>query len=255
MLTLVGVRVHAPGVARPLLEVPHLEISAGERIVVRGPSGSGKTLLLSVLSGRLAPGLALAGERVVAGVRRVGFVPQRGIEALHPLVRLRRQLSAVTGADAARVAQVLGRVGLTDPRLARRRPAELSGGQAQRAAIALAVLTGAPLVIADEPTSALDPQTRDEVLGLLTDVLEAFGAETRTAPTLVVSTHDPEVADALSARRLEVAAGRIVRDIPAPRPESGIACSACAGSTLAGPVAAGPVAAGPVAALAPGGGG
>lgn len=147
-------------------------------------------------------------------------MPQRGVEAFHPLIRLGRQLRVVTGADRTRAGDVLARVGLGDPRLRRRRrPAELSGGQAQRAAIALAVLSGAGLVVADEPTSALDPQTRDDVLSLLTGALASDAAG---APALVVSTHDPEVAAVLGARRLEVLDGRIVADIPAPcAPEAG----------------------------------
>lgn len=219
MLTLVDVRVRAPGQTAPLLEIPRLEVSAGERIVVHGPSGAGKSLLLSVLAGSLtaarAGGLTLSGRREVVGCARIGWVPQRSVEALHPLVRLERQLRLVTGADHARTSRVLGRVGLGDPRIARRRPAELSGGQAQRAAVALAVLSGADLVVADEPTSALDPQTRDEVLSLLTDTLRP-GEPDATAPALVVSTHDAAVSALLGARRLDVVGGRIVADTPAP---------------------------------------
>lgn len=224
MLTLVDVRVRARGGGPSLLEVPRLGVIAGERIVVQGPSGAGKSLLLSVLAGRLAGGLTLAGRREAPGLARVAFVPQRGIEALHPLIRLGRQLQVVTGADRTRVSDVLGRVGLADPRFLRRRPAELSGGQAQRAAIALAVLTGAGLVVADEPTSALDPQTRDEVLAVLIEALAPRDAAA-PAPTLVVSTHDPEVADVLRARRLEVLGGRVVADVAAPRP-AGVAVGA-----------------------------
>lgn len=215
MLTLVDVRVRAADEAIPLLEVPRLEVAAGERIVVRGPSGAGKSLLLSVLAGRVIDGLTLTGRRAAAGIERVGFVPQRGIEAFHPLIRLGRQLRVVTGVDRTRTSDLLARVGLGDPRLVRRRPAELSGGQAQRAAIALAVLSGAGLVVADEPTSALDPQTRDEVLSLLTGALASGGAGA-PAPSLIVSTHDPEVAEVLRARCLEVVGGRIVADVPAP---------------------------------------
>lgn len=214
MLTLVDVRVRARDGAAPLLEVPRLTVSAAERIVVQGPSGAGKSLLLSVLAGRLDGGLVLTGHRDAPDLDRVGFVPQRGIEAFHPLIRLGRQLEAVTGAGRARRSAALARVGLGAPRFARRRPAELSGGQAQRAAIALAVLTGARIVIADEPTSALDPQTRDEVLAVLTEALQ--GGDTAVpAPALVVSTHDREVAAVLGARRLEVVGGRIVADVAA----------------------------------------
>lgn len=228
MLTLADVRVRAADETAPLLEVTRLKVAAGERIVVCGPSGAGKSLLLAVLAGRLLDGLTLTGRRDARGLERIGFVPQRGVEAFHPLIRLGRQLRVVTGADRARAGDVLARVGLGDPRLRRRRPAELSGGQAQRAAIALAVMSGAGLVVADEPTSALDPQTRDDVLSLLTGALASDAAG---APALVVSTHDSEVAAVLGARRLEVLDGRIVADIPAPcAPEAGAPPAAGEGS-------------------------
>lgn len=190
-----------------LLEVPRLEIAAGERLVITGASGSGKSLLLSSLAGRWAPGLRFEGSRE-ARSERIGFVPQRGLDALHPLSPLDRQLRRVTGAAAGRVAEVLRAVGLSDPELHRRRPAELSGGQAQRAAIALAVLAEAPLILADEPTSALDRHTRDGVLRLLDEMAGEHRA-------LVVTTHDPEVARVLATRHIRVTAGRVA-EVPLP---------------------------------------
>ncbi|MDQ1128219.1 ATP-binding cassette domain-containing protein [Microbacterium sp. SORGH_AS_0888] len=203
MLTLVGVQVHAPGNPDPLLTVRSLALRAGDRVVVRGPSGAGKSLLLNVLAGRLAPSLVLTGERHVApGLDRIGIVPQRGIEALHPLLSLRSQLRAATGASRAEVDDMLGRVGLAPSTFGPRRPAELSGGQAQRAAIARAALTRAPVVIADEPTSALDPATRDEVVDVLSRSLDPGTA-------LVVATHDAAVAAVLGAHRLDVSHGQV----------------------------------------------
>lgn len=189
------------GDGRVVLRVDHLTVAAGDRLVVTGPSGAGKTVLLRLLSGHLAAGLTATGRRDAASPR-AAVVPQRGLDALHPLVPLARQLRAVTGVSADRVREALGSVGLGDPHAARRRPAELSGGQAQRAAIALAVLSGAPLVVADEPTSALDQDTRDRVLDLFATVITADRA-------LVVSTHDDAVADRLGARRLRVADGTV----------------------------------------------
>jgi ABC-type glutathione transport system ATPase component len=184
---------------RTLLFVASLDVMAGQRIVVTGPSGSGKSLLLSTLTGRWPAGLGFTGERT-AELDRIGFVPQRGLDSLHPLIPLARQLRMVTGADVGRVVSVLESVGLDDPGLHRRRPAELSGGQVQRASVALAALTNAPLVLADEPTSALDHESRDQTLRLLEEVVGP-------RQTLVVATHDTAVVRALGARHLAVSDG------------------------------------------------
>lgn len=194
-----------------LLLVASLDVLAGQRIAVTGPSGSGKSLLLSTLTGRWPAGLGFTGERTTA-VDRIGFVPQRGLDALHPLIPLARQLRLVTGAAPDRIVSVLESVGLDDPALHRRRPAELSGGQAQRASVALAALTNAPLVLADEPTSALDHESRDQTLRLLEEIVGP-------RQTLVVATHDTAVVRALAARHLAVSDG-VVTEL-SPRAEQG----------------------------------
>lgn len=184
-----------------LLDVPALDLFPGDRVVITGQSGSGKSMLLSTLMGRWAVGLHFDGHRTIAP-GPIGFVPQRGLDALHPLVPLGRQLARVSGASRARVAETLIQVGLPDPDLHRRRPAEISGGQAQRAAVALAALTDAPLILADEPTSALDHDTRDLMLALLGDVI---GPE----QVLVVATHDTTVVQVLGTRHLRIAGGSV----------------------------------------------
>lgn len=174
-------------------------------MVVTGPSGSGKSLLLSTLAGRWPVGVDESGERTTE-LDRLGFVPQRGLDALHPLIPLGRQLQRVTRASPDRVAGVLDAVGLSDPALQRRRPAELSGGQAQRAAVALASLTEAPLILADEPTSALDHESRDQTIDLFLRLVEPNQA-------LVVATHDVAVAEALATRRFHVKHGAVVESL------------------------------------------
>lgn len=186
---------------RALLEIEEFTLLPGERVVITGPSGAGKSLLLSMITGHWAPGLEFSGTRV-AGSPRIGCIPQRGQDALHPLLPLGRQLRKATGASAQQVASTLDAVGLGDPSLLARRPAELSGGQAQRAAIALAVLSEAPVIIADEPTSALDDRSRDLVLDLLGTVLDERQA-------LVLSTHDAAAARALATRHLVLDSGKI----------------------------------------------
>ena len=200
-IALRNARVHAEGTERTLLDIAALELFAGERVVVTGLSGSGKSLLLATLSGRWAAGLSFTGERTT-DLTRIGFIPQRGMDALHPLSKLERQLAKVSGKNPEQVSQVLEAVGLGDAELRRRRPAELSGGQAQRATIALAVLTEAPLILADEPTSALDHETRDKTLRLLDQVI---GKQ----QTLVVATHDWAVARVLATRHLVIDDGKM----------------------------------------------
>jgi putative ABC transport system ATP-binding protein len=95
-----------------------------------------------------------------------------------------------------------------------RRPGELSGGQAQRVAVARALITGPDVVFADEPTGALDQATGHEVMRILTETTRAAGA------SLVVVTHDENVA-AWCSRRIEVRDGLVVRpcaEAPAPVP-------------------------------------
>jgi peptide/nickel transport system ATP-binding protein len=195
-----------------LLAIASLDVLAGQRIAITGPSGSGKSLLLSTLTGRWPAGLRFTGERT-ARLQRIAFVPQRGLDALHPLIPLARQLRMVTGADLARISTVLAAVGLDDPALHRRRPAELSGGQAQRASVALAALTAAPLVLADEPTSALDHESRDQTLRLLEEIVGP-------RQTLVVATHDIAVVRALGARHLAVSDGVVTEVSPGVGPGS-----------------------------------
>lgn len=193
-----------------LLAVDRLSLAPGSRTVIMGPSGAGKSVLLQALSGRMPGNLEMQGTRTAsAAVGRIGFVPQRGTDALHPLIPVGAQISLVSTAGPAEVADAFRSVGLDPETLMRRRPAELSGGQAQRAAIALAFLGAPALVIADEPTSALDNATRDETLTILRALSDRAGS------ALVVATHDPVVAESLDADRIDVAGGRIARLSPA----------------------------------------
>jgi peptide/nickel transport system ATP-binding protein len=203
LLSLSGVSVTARRTGETLLAVPALTVVPGSRTVVMGPSGAGKSMLLSTLTGRLPGGVVLAGTRTAADRLRIGFVPQRGAEALHPLLPIGKQLRAVTGSSSARVARVLADVGLDAGALGPRRPAELSGGQLQRVAISLAFLGSPALVIADEPTSALDNTSRDETLAMLRGLSDTTGS------ALVVATHDPLVQSRLDAELVRVEAGRV----------------------------------------------
>ncbi len=200
-----------------------LTIERGESVAVMGASGSGKTTLLHVLAGITAPDRGAvtftpaAGSPVdVTGMAesgrsrlrrdRFGFVFQQGL--LIPEltagenVALALMITGIGRAEAmGRAVSWLDALGLQGK--ADRRIGELSGGQAQRVAIARAQVTGAEVVFADEPTGALDSRTSVEVMDAL------LWATTGQGRTLVLVTHDPEVA-ARCARTVSVRDGRIV---------------------------------------------
>jgi peptide/nickel transport system ATP-binding protein len=193
-----------------LLTIPHLSVRSGDLLCLMGPSGSGKSLLLGTLSGRLPAGVRVSrGSRICARMTRIGLVAQRAASGLHPLIPVDRQLALVTGRTPREVTRILTSLGL-ESSCHHRRPAELSGGQAQRAAMGLAALSRAAVLLADEPTSALDPHSRDETIALLLSLR-------REEPTLalVIATHDPEVPHSLGADLIEVSEGRLGERIPA----------------------------------------
>ena len=196
-----------------------LVIRAGEMVALVGASGSGKSTLMNVLGclDRLNEGsYHVAGREASrldwderAALRRAhfGFVFQR--------YNLLPQLSALAnveipaiyaGRDAkerhSRALALLGQLGLG----ARvdHRPDQLSGGQQQRVSIARALMNGGEVILADEPTGALDSQTRREMMALLLEL-------NRRGHTLVIATHDPNVAS-FAHRIVEVADGRIISD-------------------------------------------
>jgi putative ABC transport system ATP-binding protein len=195
-----------------------LEIARGELVVVLGPSGSGKTTLLNVIgaiesattgtvrvAGRDLSGL---GEEAMTAFRRhaVGFVFQffNLIPTLTALenVELIAELAARDG--AANATRVLRQVGLGD-RLDHF-PAQLSGGEQQRVAVARALVAEPQLLLCDEPTGALDLETGRVVLALLQEVGRQSGR------TVVMVTHNAAVAG-MGDRVLRVRDGRIVEDV------------------------------------------
>lgn len=190
------------GTVRALVGVD-LNLPRGCQVAVMGPSGSGKTTLLHCLAGVLRPtsgsvvveGEELVGmpERKVSRLRleRFGFVFQDG-QLLPELtgeenVALPLMLAGTSRpAATTRAHEVLASLGLAG--LGAQRPGQLSGGQAQRIAIARALVTSPQVVFADEPTGALDQVTGHEVMAVLTGACRASGA------TLVLVTHDTGVA-------------------------------------------------------------
>lgn len=192
---LLQVRLTAGYGTRTVLNDLTFSLAAGERLGLVGSSGAGKSTLLLALLGLLPwrggwtrgevslNGRNLLGmkERDVRRLRgkTVALVPQSPVSALNPALSLETHLKEAWRAheppDKARLAQrtelLLRRVQLpSDPAFLKRKPGEISVGQAQRCAIALALLHRPALVIADEPTSALDPSTQVEVLELLREI-------------------------------------------------------------------------------------
>jgi ABC-type lipoprotein export system ATPase subunit len=195
-----GVRVvHGRGVTA--LEGVDLEIGVGERLALWGPSGSGKTTLLHVLGGMTAPTSGVVQRRT----RRIAYVFQTAALLPHFTALENVAFAArAAGGPAGRTAiEMLALVGLEAK--ADALPGELSGGEAQRTAIARALGQRPELLLCDEPTGQLDSDTGARVL----DLLDAFQREDGFA--LVIATHDADVA-ARCARTVELADGRVVAD-------------------------------------------
>lgn len=196
-----------------------LNLDPGELVALTGPSGCGKSTLLLLCAGVLgfADGSIKVNGQELAGlsadrradIRRVGIgmVFQFGelIAELSLLdnVALVAELSGAGRHTALeRASALLARVGLSD--LADAKPGAVSGGQAQRCAIARALVHEPRLVLADEPTGALDQANSRTVLGLLAELCR----ERQTA--LLVATHDSQVA-AACARQVSMLDGRVSR--------------------------------------------
>ncbi len=200
-----------------------LHVEPGEMITVIGASGSGKSTLLNVLGGLDEP---TAGTALVAGHdlmqmtgrqrneyrrRVVGFVWQQTARNLQPYLTARRNVEfplAIAG-DSRRTRrikaeQLLEMVGLIDR--ADHRPSELSGGEQQRVAIAVALANQPELLLADEPTGELDTATAVEVF----EVLRRINAE--LGVTGVIVTHDPLVSQQVD-RTVAIRDGRISSEI------------------------------------------
>ncbi|HEU0290687.1 MAG TPA: ABC transporter ATP-binding protein [Burkholderiales bacterium] len=183
-----------------VLSVPSMQAGQGAHWLVLGPSGSGKTTLLHILAGILKPA---AGKVEVAGTdvtgldapaldrfrgRHIGIVMQRlhligSLSVMNNL--LLAQYLAGVAQDSARVRDVLASLDLADK--ADAYPHELSFGQAQRVAVARAVVNQPKLLLADEPTSNLDDARCNQALELLQAQAKSCGA------TLVIATHDQRI--------------------------------------------------------------
>jgi ABC-type lipoprotein export system ATPase subunit len=196
-----------------------LVVPGGERLVVHGPNGSGKSTLLGVLAAEVAPsagrvrvdGVDLVGADDVARTalrrERLGLVDQRARRSLRPEldvldnVALQLRIGGRRRSDArALAAESLELLSLGH--LANRRPETLSGGEAQRVAVAAALAHRPAVVLADEPTGELDAHAADLVYDVLATAVHELGA------TLVLVTHDPR-ATRIADRVVRIRDGRL----------------------------------------------
>jgi putative ABC transport system ATP-binding protein len=197
-----------------------LAVASGESVAIMGPSGSGKSTLLNLIAGLDRPSsgtVTVGGERVDAlsetGLarfrrRQVGMIFQffNLLDDMTVLdnVLLPAQLAGMPSAAArARVDELL-----TALRIGPRRdayPARLSGGERQRVAIARALVNRPALLLADEPTGALDTATGDEIGALLLDL-------NSSGQTLILVTHNPDLAARYARRVVEIVDGQVTRD-------------------------------------------
>ena len=197
-----------------------LDIDEGEFISIIGPSGSGKSTLMHILGCLDSPtkgtiqldGIMIhdASSRQLAAMRnqKIGFVFQffNLLPKLNVMqnVELPMIYSGVSGKQRRERAMAsLEAVGMANR--ARHRPSQLSGGQQQRCAIARALVNSPKIVFADEPTGNLDSHTGEAILSL-------FRKLSTEGRTIVLVTHDPEIA-AVTPRRIEIRDGKIAEKV------------------------------------------
>jgi ABC-type glutathione transport system ATPase component len=212
--------------SRLVSRIPALDVAAGQCVALVGESGSGKTSALQAIMGLGSfSGARVCGSVLIDGVEVIGasdrklrevhgsaitLVSQSPQAALNPTMRLGRLASlalkqhGVRGAEAKeRIADALGRVVLPADIL-RRYPHEVSGGQAQRFCIALAVALRVRCIAADEPTSALDVTVQAEILRLLDELRRQRGM------AVVLVSHDLALVSTLADQIVVMKDGQVV---------------------------------------------
>lgn len=225
---------------RPILRGIDLRVAAGEAVAFVGPSGAGKTTLMRLLNGAVVPTAGtvtvegrdlscLSGAALRRQRARIGFVHQdlrlvpnlRVVQnvlsgrlgLLGPLGTLRLLLSPAKD-DLREAHRLLGRVGIDE--LMYQRTDRISGGQAQRVAVARALFQRPGLLAADEPVASVDPARARSVVELLVRLCSEDGL------TLCVSLHDPGLVRAFFPRVVGLRDGRLRFDLPAEAVDDGM---------------------------------
>jgi putative ABC transport system ATP-binding protein len=218
------VRIYAgDGIEVQALQGLDLLIAPGELTALVGASGSGKSTLMNILAGLDTPtagtvrvagqelGAMSARDRLAYRRREVGFVWQQASRNLLPYLTARQNVLMPMRfsrmgrrAGARRAAELLGTLGVAH--CADRVPERMSGGEQQRAAVAVALANQPKLLLADEPTGELDRATATEVFAALQTANDALGA------TVLVVTHDPAVSSQVR-RTIAIRDGRTSTEI------------------------------------------
>jgi putative ABC transport system ATP-binding protein len=219
------------GSGQPAVDGITLDIAPGEAVAVMGPSGSGKSTMLNLIAGLDRPTngtITVAGQRIdrlsetgMARCRRrqIGMIFQF-FNLLDDLtvadnILLPAQLAGMRRSQArARARELLAALHIERHRDAY--PARLSGGERQRVAIARALVNRPAVLLADEPTGALDTATGEEIGELLLDL-------NRSGQTLVMVTHNPELAARYTHRAVHLLDGRIAERTGDPLPTARLA--------------------------------
>jgi ABC-type glutathione transport system ATPase component len=229
---LLRVALQASYAGRQVLRDIRFELKRGEVLGLVGTSGAGKSTLVQSLlgllpwrGGRVTGEVMLNGQNLLAlsdrdfrklRGREIALIPQSPMTALNAAISLQTHFSEAWKAHeksgpaalAQRLQTLLAEVQLpADPEFLRRRPSQVSVGQAQRVLIALALLHRPALIIADEPTSALDPVTQTQIVDLLRTLNRQHGA------TLLYISHDLISVLQLSDRIAVLDAGSIVESL------------------------------------------
>ncbi len=197
-----------------------ISIKKGEFVFIVGTSGSGKTTLVRLLLKEIEPSdgqlfvngvdLSKLKRRDMPGFRRMmGVVFQEfrllPNKTVYDNVAFAMQIVGSSAREIRRnVPLVLTMVGLQ--KKARAYPNQLSGGEQQRTALARAIINKPPLLIADEPTGNLDPSTSWEIMTLLEDI-------NNNGTTVVITSHDKEVVDAMKKRVISLKNGSVISDV------------------------------------------
>jgi len=211
---------HLGGEEIRALDDVSLDIEGGEFISIIGPSGSGKSTLMHILGCLDSPTkgtirlddimIETASSRQLAAIRnrKIGFVFQffNLLPKLNVMqnVELPMIYSGISGRQRKeRAMNALKMVELENR--SKHRPSQLSGGQQQRVAIARALVNNPKIIFADEPTGNLDSHTGELIL-------ELFRKLSQEGRTIILVTHDPEIA-AVTPRRIEIRDGKIAEKI------------------------------------------